>query len=90
MLLADKCSNQLDQLSLFLRKLRREMTASASLQKCNNEDSAQIVKLIFSFVYCSISEQTGKVGEVMNSERILEFLLVPLFSNYLYYSNAKQ
>jgi hypothetical protein len=56
LLLADKTSPYLDEFSAFLRKLRREMNASNTLMKCQIEEAAEIFRLIFSFVHCTVKD----------------------------------
>jgi hypothetical protein len=60
LLLADKTSPFLDEFSFFLKKLRREMNASNTLMKCQIEEAAEIFRLIFSFVYCTVKDSYFK------------------------------
>ena len=58
LLLSDKSSTVIDELSFFLRKLRREMMASSSLMKCSSSESSIILRHIFAYFYTCITQDS--------------------------------
>jgi hypothetical protein len=59
------------------------------------------LRYIFAYFYTCIKQETlakgeqlkfihTKLGEIMNNERIIEFLLTPLMNNYVYYASNTQ